>query len=87
MPFKVLYLAFVLFGGCQRFECAQITAFAGFWIFLYRVQTIPSRFQFSYHLFFNSATCAWFSNMALISLPLTLNVILQLTKPGMLFVA
>jgi hypothetical protein len=40
---------FVFLGGGLTFESAKVSAPAGFWVFLPRVQPIPSRGKFADH--------------------------------------
>jgi hypothetical protein len=42
MSFEVLYGALMLLSRCSRIEGAEIFAFAGFWVFLFRVKPILS---------------------------------------------
>jgi hypothetical protein len=47
--------------ACASLESTQILAFAGFCVFLSRIQAILSRFQFAYHASFPGK---WIANLA-----------------------
>src|SRR2546423_5372976 len=49
MPLKILNFAFVLLGGCFRIERAKVATLPGLRIFLARIKSILSGFQFSDH--------------------------------------
>ena len=47
--FEILYVTFVFLGGFLRVERAKIATLASLWIFLARIKSILSGFQFSDH--------------------------------------
>src|SRR2546423_4931792 len=49
MPLEILNFAFVLLGGCFRIERAKVATLPGLRIFLARIKSILSGFQFSDH--------------------------------------
>ncbi len=49
MPFKVLHLVFVFFGGFACFESAEILTLAGFLVFFSRIKPVFTRLKFAYH--------------------------------------
>jgi hypothetical protein len=49
MPFEVLHCALVLFGFSSSIESPEVFSFARLGVFLTRIETVFSRFQFSDH--------------------------------------
>jgi hypothetical protein len=50
MPFEVLNVTLVLFRGCTRFECAEVTSFACARIDLPGIQAVFAGRKFANHM-------------------------------------